>query len=299
MKKIFFFVFIFYGFSAAAHGQVAGSTPTPEQATQRILDTRRQSQIMGAENRNTPLDRTQGALIADRNPVYRKPTKDDLQLVVPDGELATEYAEFLRQPKTGLVRLLSEVGCQENVNLVSANEFCIKYKNLFGASTFSFRTETYTIGRFADVVYKDGTLYSYGKMTLGFITDLGAGVAPSDVSARTAGAKYVFDFAPPENLAQIEAAALNFQKGVAADGFAYRKFHKLQENHTYLLRSVAYRRREQVERNRRIYDDLTNDNRKDVIVVFQVVRLSLTDGVTLLWKELQRRDVAKIEMNKK
>lgn len=243
--------------------------------------------------------KTQGASIVSRNPVYRKPTAEDLQLVAPDSESAAKYAEFLRQPKTGLVRLLSEIGCQENVNLVSANEFCIKYKNLFGGSAYSFRTETYTLGRFADIVYKDGVIYSYGKMTLGFITDLGTDVALTDVSAKTAGAKYVFGFAPPEELAQIEAAALSFQKGVQADGFGYRKFHALQENHVYMMRSVAYRRREQVERNRKIYDDLTNDNRKDVIVVFQVVRLSGADGVTLLWKELQRKDVAKIEMNKK
>ena len=282
-----------------ADGQTPGSTPTPDQATQKVISTSRDSQIFGTNRTNTPIDRTQGTIITDRNPAYRKPSKEDLQLVAPDPLSATKYEEFLRQPKTGLIRLLSEAGCQENVNLVSADEFCLKYKNLFGASSYSFRTENYTLGRFADVVYKDGVIYSYGKMTLGFITDLGSGVSLSEVSAQTAGAKYVFDFAPPEKLSLIETAAVNFQKGVRADGFTYRKFHALEENHVYLMRSVAYKRREQTERNKIIYDDLTNDNRKDVIVAFQVVRLSNADGVTILWKELQRRDVAKINMKEK
>ena len=199
------------------------------------------------------------------------------------------------------MRLLSDQGCQENVNLVNSTDFCIKYKNLFGGSSYSFRKDTYTLGRFADIVYKNGVLYSYGKMTLGFFVDLGEGVAPEDVSSRTPGARYVFDFAAPEDLARITAASGNFQKGVAADGFTYRKIHRLQENHTYLLRSVAYRRREQVERNNIIYDDLNNDERRDVIVVFRVVKLSgdAEGGATLLWKELRRTNAAKIAMNPK
>lgn len=306
MKKIFFFVFILSGGLVFTNGQTIDpqtQTPTTQTTVGRTRDggfnDPRRNDNRGDNNGNVLFDRTQGALITSRNPAYRKPTSEDLELVAPESETAAKYAGFLRQPKTGLIRLLSEAGCQENVNLVNATEFCIKYKNLFGGSSYSFRTENYTIGRFADIVYRNGVLYSYGKMTLGFIADLGSGVSPGEVSARTAGAKYVFDFAPPEKLSLIETAALNFQKGVLADGFTYRKFYTLQENHVYLMRSVAYKRREQVERNKVVYDDLTNDNRKDVIVVFQVVRLSGEDGVTLLWKELQRKDVAKINMKDK
>lgn len=299
MKKLFFLAVILISGLIPADAQIAGATPTPAEATKKVINTPQGGGIFNTGGANTQIDRTQGTLIASRNPAYRKPTKEDLQLVAPEADVQEKYADFLRADHTGLIRLLSESGCQENVNLVNATEFCIKYKNLFGGSSYSFRTENYTLGRFADIVYRNGVIYSYGKMTLGFITDLGADVALPDVSPKTAGAKYVFDFAPPEKLSRIETAAQNFQKGVGADGFSYRKFLTLQENHTYLMRSVAYRRQEQVERNKVVYDDLTNDNRKDVIVVFRVVRLSGADGVTLLWKELQRRDVAKIDMKEK
>ena len=300
MKKILILAGIIFGGLMPASAQTPGGTPTPAEATKTVINTQRVNDgIFDTQRRtNAPIDRTQGVLIASRNPAFRKPTKEDLRLIAPDAAIREKYADFLRQPDTGLIRLLSDAGCQESASIIVATEFCIKYKNLFGGSSYSFRNETYTLGRFSDVVYKTGVLYSYGKMTLGFITDLGEGVSPAGVSAKTSGAKYVFDFAPPETLAQIEAASAKFQKGVVADGFSYRKFHALQENHTYLIRSIAYRRRERVERNKVVYDELTHDNRKDVIVVFQVVRLSGEDGVTLLWKQLQRKDVAKIDVSK-
>ena len=302
MKRILIFVFILGSSLVSADGQVAGSTPVPAVATQRVIPPRRDEGIYEARRKsNSQIDRTEGALIASRSPAFRKPTNEDLMLVAPDSEETAKYADFLSQSKTGLIRLLSDAGCQENANLVVAKDFCIKYKNVFGGSSYSFRTRNYTFGRFSDVVYKDGWLYTIGKMTLGFMADLGKDVSLKDVSAQTAGAKYVFEFLPPEGLPQIESAVMSFQKGVEKDGFRYQRSYFLQEDHTYILRSVAYRKREQRERNKLIYDDLTNDNRKDVIIAFRVVKLpdAEKDSVTLLWKELQRKETAKIAVEEK
>ena len=299
MKKIIFLLCVLAGGGAVASGQTAGSTPSPEQATRRVIPPPRKG-IFDTQRKSTSssIDSTQGALVVNRNPAYRKPTKEDLQLVAPDRAEIQKYADFLKHSRTGLVRLLSDEGCQENANLVVARDFCIKYKNLFGGSAFSFRTKNYTLGRFSDVVYKDGTLYATGKMTLGFLVDLGKDVSLDAVSAETAGVGYVFGFRPPENLPQIEAALESFRKGAAANGYEYRRFFALRENHTYVLRSVAYRKREQRERNQIIYDDLGNDDRRDVIVAFQVVKFADAEksSVVLLWKELQRKNTAKIAL---
>jgi hypothetical protein len=302
MKKILFFVWILGVGFVAANGQVTTQTPTPGQATQTIINTgRRSSVIFDAQRKSDPqTDKTRGATVTSKNPAFRKPTKVDLLLVAPAAEDAATYSDFLRQPDTGLIRLLSDEGCQENASLTVASDFCIQYKNVFGGSAYSFRTENYTLGRFADVVYKDGSLYAIGKLTLGFLVDLGETGALGNVSAETPGAKFVFDFLPPENLPQIEAAFERFRKGVKEGGFQYQRFYSLQENHTYVLRSVAYRKREQREKNKAIYDDLSNDERKDVIIAFQVVRFpdAKKSSVTLLWKVLQSRETAKIAVAK-
>lgn len=227
--------------------------------------------------------------------VYRKPTKKDMLLLAPDAEDQAKYKDFLRQPKTGLARLLSDADCQARPQVTVTSEFCLKYKHVFGGSAFSFRAGAYTLGRFADIAYKDGSLYALGKLTLGFMSDLGTGLSLDDISAATGGAKYVFDFAPPETMPEIEQyAARLYNKDVQHEGFSYHKIVKLEANHTYLLRSVAYRRKQKWENGKRIYDDLSIDERKDVIVAFQAVRLS-ADSVTILWKELQRKDSPKID----
>jgi hypothetical protein len=301
MKKTLFLMVVLGAGFGAANGQLTTQTPTPAQATQTVISTSRRGGIFDTQRTSNPqTDRTRGTLIASKNPAFRKPTKEDLRLVAPAAEDTATYADFLRRPKTGLIRLLSDAGCQENANLVVAKDFCLEYKNVFGGSAFSFRTENYALGRFADVVYKGGALYAIGKMTLGFLVDLGQTGALDGVSAAAAGAQFVFDFRPPEDLPQIQAAFERFHKGVTERGFQYQRFSRLQENHTYILRSVAYRKREQRERNKPIYDDLANDERKDVIIAFRVVRFSDAEksSVTLLWKELQRKDAAKIAVEK-
>jgi hypothetical protein len=299
MKKALILICLLVGGLVTANGQVAGSTPTPEQATPKVISTSRDGGIFRPQ-RNSPSDRTSGGRIGSRTPAFRKPSKEYLRLVAPAAETSAKYADFLRQPKTGLVRLLSDRGCQEYSQVTNASEFCLKYKNLFGGAAYSFRTENYTLGRFADVVYRDGVLYTTGKMTLGFLVDLGKDVALDKVSAEAAGAKFVFDFQPPAELAEIETAVKKFLAGVEANNFKYQKFYRLEENHTYILRSVAYRKSERTEGSKAIYDDLSDDKRKDVIIAFQVVNLTdaETGGVTLLWKELQRRDTFKIAVGK-
>ncbi len=232
---------------------------------------------------------------ASSNSFIFQPSKMDWQLVAPDGIDRTIYAEFLSQPNTGLIRLLSDQGCREDRIIAFANNFCIKYRNLYGASVYSFRIQNYMPGRFGDIIYKKGTLTTIGKLMLGFLTDLGKDIDLKSVSAETAGAKYVFDFAPPETMSLIESSLRNFQTGVEAGGFRYQKSYRLEENHTYLLRSVAYQNGKQ---KKKANDELLMDERKDVIIALQIVRISAAEdgGVTLLWRELQRKDTAKIAM---
>ena len=232
-----------------------------------------------------------------RTAVYRKPTKKDWQLAAPAPEDRARYAEFLKQPRTGLVRLLSDEGCQENLKVKSATEFCVKYENIYGGSAFSFRTENYTLGRFADVAYKNGTLYGVGRLTLGALVDLGPDVALENVSAATRGARYLYELPVPQTAPEIETALEKLQQGVERDGFKYRRWQKLQENHTYLLRSVAYRRSVETKRTGLAFDDLAADERRDVIVALRVVRFGDAPGsVTLVWKELQRKESPKISV---
>src|SRR5688572_3649066 len=104
MKKIFIFVFILSGCLTAANGQTVDPA-TPQTPTTVVGTTRGTRTYNPQKDANTPVDKTRGGIIAKKNPVYRRPTKDDLRLVAPEREAAAKYEAFLREPKTGLVRL--------------------------------------------------------------------------------------------------------------------------------------------------------------------------------------------------
>jgi hypothetical protein len=276
-----------------------------EELNRRNRETREKFDMLRREQSRLPGSRREnqspGGRPATFSPFPAQPSQVDWLLAAPDAEDRALYAEFLRQPGTGLIRLLSDQGCQEDTRLLLASEFCIKYQSLYGASVYSFRINNYMPERFGDIVYKNDTLHTIGKMTLGFLTDLGKDVELKDVSTQTAGAKYVFDFAPPETSSLIESAFRSFQEGVEAGGFKYQRSYRLEENHRYLLRSVAYQNNKKNKKSSAANDDLLSDERKDVVIAFQVVRISgaKDGGVTLLWRELQRKNTAKVAMDKK
>lgn len=105
----------------------------------------------------------------------------------------------------------------------------------------------------------------------------------------------------PETVPRIERVLSGFQKDVDADGFKYQKSYKLEEYHTYFLRSAAHRSSKQGKKNKTASDDLLTDERKDVMIAFRVDRISVAEdgGATLMWRELQRKDTAKIAMDEK
>ncbi len=289
----------------AAQNPAPASTPVnPQQQIQ--IDLRKQrDQQQGFERIHDLSKKARedtAAAARAKTPVNRGTVKKDFLLVAPDAADQTKYADFLQQPNTGLVRLFSDAGCQENSSVTVASDFCIKYKDFLGGSTYSFRTKSYRLGRFSDIAYKDKKIYGVGKLTLGLMTDLGENLSPADVSAKTNGAKYIFDFVPPVDLPNIEIFQKQIQKGVTSNGFEYQRFYELKENHTYLLRSIAYRKHIEVENNNPVFDDVTIDkSRLDIIVAVQVVRFDNSENpsVTLLWKELQSKDAPKIRIEKK
>ena len=288
----------------AAQSPSPASTPvSPQRQIQ--IDVRKQSEQQQEfdqiHNLSRKAQEDAAAAARAKKPVNRGSVKKDFTLVAPDAADQTKYADFLKQPNTGLLRLFSDAGCQENSSVTVASDFCIKYQDFFGGSAYSFRTERYRLGRFSDIAYKNGKIYGVGKLTLGLMTDLGENLSPAAVSVNTRGAKYVFDFVPPEDLPNMENFMTQIQKGITSNGFNYQRFYELKENHTYLLRSVAYRKNFETENNKPVFDDISVDKRRDVIVAVQVVRFENSDNpsVTLLWKMLQNKDAPKIRIDNK
>jgi hypothetical protein len=263
MKRLFFFILLIFAASANLPAQFSRTDPRIEW---RLIFLKRNVE-----------------------PLYRKPTARELKAVEPRRELFAQYAEFLRQPETGLTKLIDDKGCAENTKVVVATENCLQYTMPGAGSSFSFRTENYRIARLADVTFTARSFQASGVLLHGIFVNLG-NVPLEEITLQTRGLKYLTDFQPEPDYQKGKAIDLELAKGIRHDGFLYRRGLFTVENTTFALRSVAYGGKYFRAVNRVTYNEFDYDKRKDVTVVFRIVDKDEAGNVTILWKILRKKD---------
>jgi len=107
--------------------------------------------------------------------------------------------------------------------------------------------------------------------------------------------KYLVDIKPAETLTELSSLDRELVSGIQANGFLYRLGFYARIGHTFALRSIAFRRELTGPNNSR-FDEFQLDKRHDVIVVFKVVEVDYAGNVTIVWKELSRRDAPKLKI---
>ena len=197
---IFLAFFIFSGIMSVFAQQptppstpVPQRTPDPAEATRRMIrqqeeTNRRFDALRNSSNRaNNNVSRT--IAIQNITNIYRKPTKDEFGLLAPNKEDLKEYAQFLRQSNTGLLKLIADKGCAENTNIVNASEVCLKYSMPGAGSSFSFRTANYRIRRLSDLTYTDDSFQSLGILAHAIIVNVGD-IPLEQISLQTKGLNF-------------------------------------------------------------------------------------------------------------
>jgi hypothetical protein len=221
---------------------------------------------------------------AQRRALKAKPTPKDLEAIKIDDGDKTKFAEFLKQPRTGIVRLHDIDNCEENAKIYNVEEPCPSHI-IDKGSAYSFLERDYDYRLLADIWLQKSNLRIRKVETLSFLTNLGD-VAIENLTLAADGIRQMAEFVPSadrkEVVAQLRIATRGFQVGK----YVYKTSRPLKENSTYSLRAITYR----------------TDNpslsvktkRLDVIVVFRVVRTHPDGSVSILWKELQRKEAPKI-----
>lgn len=257
------------------------------------------STFVGAEAQFSRTDNPANRLAAlqkNISPLYRKPSKKELQMVAPRAELFEKYAEFLRQPNTGLIKLIDDKGCAENTKVVVASEDCLKYTMPGAGSSYSFRTENYRIPRLADLTFTDNSFQATGVLLHGIFVKIGD-VPLENVTLESAGLKYLVEFQPEVDYDKAKQIDERLSKGIEQDGFIYRRGFYAVEDMTYVLRSIAYDGKYMRAVGGITYNELNFDKRKDIIVAFRIVDKDAEGSVTILWKELQEKDSPSVKRN--
>jgi hypothetical protein len=226
-------------------------------------------------------------------PLYRKPSREELEAVEPGAELFDKYADFLRQENTGLTKLIEDTGCAENTKVVVASSDCLKYTMPGAGSSFSFRAQTYRLSRLADITFTNNSFQASGVFIHGIFVNIGD-IPLEKVTLQTEGLKYLTDFAPETDYEKSREIDRQLIKGVKSEGFLYRRGLFIVEETTFVLRSIAYDGKYMRSASGVTYNELDFDKRKDVIVAFRIVEKDSDGNVTILWKELQQKDAPKL-----
>lgn len=272
---------------------------TPAETAERMARERKEATddatALQSKIRDASAPKKIDPMVFEKNvkPLYRKPTREELKAIAPSVEDSEKYAEFLRQSKTGLIKLAVDTGCAENTDIVVAKTECLRYTMPGAGTAYSFRTESYRLQRLADIVYTNNNLQSASAMQQGILVNVGD-VPLEKVDLQTAGLNFVVNFQPESDPNKVNEIEEKLNQGIVRDNFQYRLALPAKENTTYVLRSLAYDGVSPQTAGGVPYNELEYDKRQDILVAFRVVRRD-SDSITLLWKELWRKNPPKLE----
>ena len=180
----------------------------------------------------------------------------------PSEEDRARYADFLRQPNTGLIRLLprEKFGNNNQRGGLTLSG---------GGAYYSFVRLTHEYGQGSDIELSQGLLSSgFAGFNYGILTNLGD-TPLENVSLETGAAQVIAAHVPPTEEPQIRLEQRKWGNGETVDGASYRSRVALMVNSTYLVRAIDY-------------------EASDVLTAFRVVRLDSDDSAIILWKLVKK-----------
>lgn len=179
-------------------------------------------------------------------------------LLAPSDEDRKAYAEFLEQPGTGLVRLLSRERWIDKLSIRGDGAY------------YSFARRTQEFGYGSDLsLDRDALSVGFAGADFGFMVNLG-NVPLETVTTDSDAVRFMASYETP--LAEPEARKAHRQFGTddhQSGQWTYNSRLPVFVNNTYALRSVNY-------------------NTSDVLVAFRVVRKDFDGSAVILWKLLAK-----------
>ncbi len=211
--------------------------------------------------------------------------------VKPDDVLKDKYRNFLKFPNTGINLLLPEKACvvSDGESFEKTLKRCPFNFIAGGGSYFSFRNRDYMRSVWADIGIKNNWIFSLGLFNQGILVNLGD-TPIENLTLADKGVSFLNNFVPAVNPEEADKQYKQFENGLAADGFTYRQVLDVEPDKTYALRVVAYNVAYPFIVKTRHGDDkifpFVSDDRKDIIVVFRIIKKDSDGTLSIVWREL-------------
>ena len=170
------------------------------------------------------------------------------------------YADFLRQPDTGLIRLLPRETYDNKTEGLSLRG---------GGAYYSFKQRTNEYVNSTDIGLEQGILISgFAGANYGMLVSLGD-VPLETITWETPAVRVLGQHAPAEDEPHARIEQRRASEGATIDGVSFRGRQPLRLNSVYVVRSVNY-------------------HTSDILVAFKVVRIDDDDSAIILYKVLKK-----------
>jgi len=196
-------------------------------------------------------------------PIRREPRVLKEGLLAPSLQDRLEHDEFLKQSKTGLIRLLPR-----EVYDSQTYKTPVRIDIRGGGAYFSFFHRAHEYGYGSDLEL-DHNNFSVGfaGADYGMIVNLGD-VPIDQISENDPQLVFISNYEPRTIESEARAEARNFRTGVTVDDVTYRSRVAAKSQSTYLVRSISFRT-------------------SDIVAAFRVVRFDNDGSAIIAWKLLK------------
>ncbi|PYS55720.1 MAG: hypothetical protein DMF76_25675 [Acidobacteria bacterium] len=182
----------------------------------------------------------------------------------PSADDYAAYAEFLKQPDTGLTRLLPRETYDDDVK---SNKKSLTTRG--GGAYYSFTRRTHEYGWGTQIGLEQNEFnVSFAGADYGMITNLGD-VPLEAVTSENPAIKFLASYSAAEEEPQARSEYRRFASGETIGGTIYKTRAQARLNRTYALRGIHY-------------------SDSDVLVAFRIIRKDDDDSVIILWKLLKK-----------
>ncbi|NOT49126.1 MAG: hypothetical protein HOP17_15455 [Acidobacteria bacterium] len=214
------------------------------------------------------------------------------RLLTPNAEDLDKYKAFLDLERTGIFKLFPQSVCDES-RVVRLDGECAN--SVPGGSRYSFRAGSKT----PDIHYVNGVLFAKGF----FAHHLIANIGDVPVESLLTGDKYLkplAGIAPSVDFEEARSLSSDIEDGLLLESIKYSDRAEILLNTTYLLRTIAYRNGNNLQRRLdraspaaddpvRGFEKLQTDHRMDLIVAFRIIRKDEYGNLTIVWREISRK----------
>lgn len=180
-----------------------------------------------------------------------------------------EFAAFLTQPQTGVIRLLPRETYDGNAKRALAIRG--------GGAYYSFVLHTHEYGQGSDIALEQGQLGvgGFGGFDYGLLLNLGD-VSLDQVNGEHPAVRALLEYKPAAREADARQEHQNLWQGINLSDFTFKSRLPAKVSNTYLLRSLSF-------------------DRSDIALAVRVTRQDTDGSLILLFKVLKKFPAPKAE----